>query len=165
MDALRRSPLHLAAEARDRQEVARLLAAGAAVDAVLAAGADVTALTTFQTTPLDALASGGGRAPAAARLDIIDRLFAAGCPIDAVDSTGRTALWHAAATGTPPLPAGEQAIRHRVLQHLLDLGADPTIAAHGTQGRPIDAARGLHQSKKYPIVWAEAEALPANAGP
>jgi len=187
VDAVRGSPLHVAAEARDRQEVARLLATGAAVDAcnyrkytplhmaagvgaaevvavLLAAGADASALTTFQTTPLHVAAAGGGRAPAAARLDIIDRLLAAGCPIDAVDSTGRTALWYAAATGTTPLPAEEQAIRYRVLQRLLDRGADPTIAAAGEQGRPIDAARGLHQSKRYRIVWAQAEALLDNSG-
>jgi hypothetical protein len=45
------------------------------------------------------------------------------------------------------------------LQYLLERGADAGIAAGGKQGRPIDAARGLHQTKKYRIVWAEGAAL------
>ena len=64
-----------------------------------------------------------------------------------------------AATGTAPWSAEQQAVRARVLQRLLDLGADPTIAANGMQGRPIDAARGLHQAKKCRIEWTEGAAL------
>ena len=179
MNALGEGPLHVAARAGDGHEVARLLTAGAVVDAgnyrmytplhiaagvaasevvalLLAAGADPAALSTFKTTPLHEAAHGGA---GAAQLEIIDRLLAAGCPINAVDNAGRTALWYAAATGTAPWPADRQAARYRVLRHLLDRGADPDIAAHGTQGRPIDAARGLHQAKKYRIEWAEGAAL------
>jgi hypothetical protein len=182
MDALGEGPLHIAARAGDGHEAARLMTAGAVVDAgnyrmytplhiaarvaaskvvalLLAAGADAGALSTFKTTPLHEVARGGAGATAEAQLEIIDRLVAAGCPINAIDNAGRTALWYAAATGTAPWPAERQAARYRVLQHLLDRGADPGIAAHGTQGRPIDAARGLHQARKYRIEWAEGAAL------
>jgi ankyrin repeat protein len=177
MDALREGPLHLAARAGDGQEAAQLIAAGAVVDVgnyrsytplhvaagmaaaevvtvLLAAGADARGLSTFKTTPLHEVAR-NRVGSAGNRLEIIDRLLAASCPINAVDSTGRTALWYAAATGTPSSPTGHP----RVLQHLLDRGADPNIAAHGTQGRPIDAARGLHQAKKHRIEWPEGAAL------
>jgi hypothetical protein len=89
----------------------------------------------------------------------IDRLLDAGCLIDAVDTAGRTALWYATGTGTMPWTPDQQATRFRVLQHLLDRGADPSIAARGAQGRPIDAARGLHQAKKYRHEWAQGAAL------
>jgi ankyrin repeat protein len=182
MDALREGPLHIAARAGDAQQVARLIAAGAVVDAgdyrmytplhlaariaasevvavLLVGGANPAALSTFKTTPLHEVARGGTGADADARLKIIDRLIAAGCPINSVDGTGRTALWYAAATGAAPWPAEQQAARYRVLQRLLDRGADADIAAHGMQGRPIDAARGLHQPRKYQIEWPEAAAL------
>ncbi|MEV4517211.1 ankyrin repeat domain-containing protein [Dactylosporangium sp. NPDC049525] len=181
MDALREGPLHVAAQAGDGPEVARLIAAGAVVDAgnyrrytplhvaagmaaaeavavLLAAGADAGALTTCNTTPLHEVARGGVGAAADA-VEVIDRLLAAGCPLNAVDNVGRTALWYAAATGTTPWPAEQQTARCRVLQHLLDRGADHRIAARGTQGRPVDAARGLHQAKKYRIEWAQGAAL------
>ncbi|MGI5238715.1 ankyrin repeat domain-containing protein [Dactylosporangium sp. CA-139066] len=181
MDALREGPLHVAAQAGDAQKAARLIAEGAVVDArnyrmytplhiaagmgasdvveaLLAAGADAGALTTFQGTPLHEVAHGRvGHGDA--RVEIIDRLLEAGCPLNAVDSTGRTALWYAAATGTTPWSPEQQATCFRVLQHLLSRGADPSIAARGMQGRPIDAARGLHQAKKYRITWAEGAAL------
>jgi ankyrin repeat protein len=182
MDVLREGPLHIAAQAGDAQKVARLVAEGAVVDAgnyrrytplhlaagiaasevvavLLAAGADAAALSTFKTTPLHQAARGGARATVDARVEVIDRLLAAGCSLDAVDSTGRTALWYAAATGTAPWPAEQQAARYHVLLHLLDRGADPGIQARGTQGRPIDAARGLHQPRKYRIEWADGVAL------
>jgi ankyrin repeat protein len=175
------SQLHAAARAGNEREVARLIAAGAVVDAgefrgrtplhlaagiaasevvamLLAAGADPTALSTFKTTPLHEMARGVVGA-ADARLGIIDRLLAAGCPINAVDSVGRTALWYAAATGTTPWSAEQLTVRGHVLQRLLDRGADPTIAANGLQGRPIDAARGLHQSRKFRVVWDAGVAL------
>ncbi|MEV6599518.1 ankyrin repeat domain-containing protein [Actinoplanes sp. NPDC051346] len=181
MDALREGPLHIAARAGDGPEVARLVAAGAVVDAgnyrkytplhiaagmaasgvvavLLAAGADASALTVFNNTPLHEVASGRvGTAEAA--LEIVDSLLGAGCPIDAVDSGGRTALWYAAATGTVPWAAGQHAVRLHVLRRLLDRGASPSIAARGEQGRPIDAARGLHQPDKYRIEWAQGAAL------
>jgi ankyrin repeat protein len=182
MDAVGEGPLHIAAKAGDGQEAARLVAAGAVVDigdyrrytplhvaarmgasevvaVLLAAGANAEALSTFKTTPLHEVARGAVGAVVDARLEIIDRLLAAGCPINAVDSTERTALWYAAATGTAPWPAEQQAARFRVLRHLLNRGADPRIAARGMQGRPIDAARGLHQAKRYRIEWAEGAAL------
>jgi hypothetical protein len=94
-----------------------------------------------------------------ARVEIVDRLLDAGCPLNAVDSAGRTALSFAAATGTTPWTPEQQATRFRVLQHLLERGADASIAAGGKQGRPIDGARGLHQVKKYRIEWTEGAAL------
>jgi ankyrin repeat protein len=187
-DALRRTPLHFAAEARNHAEVANLLVAGADVNAtdyrastplhvaasvgaadvvalLLGAGADPQARTAFEETPLHRLAAGGGLAPAAARLAIVDRLLTAGCPIDAVDSVNRTALWYAAATGTAEPAVEELTARYLVLERLLERGADPTIAAAGTQGRPSDAAKGLHQSRKYRRIWPEAVALLDGAGP
>ncbi|MGI5175906.1 ankyrin repeat domain-containing protein [Dactylosporangium sp. CA-152071] len=181
MTELRERPLHIAAQAGDAQEVGRLIAEDAAVDAgdsrsftplhvaagvgaaevvamLLDAGADARALTAFQDTPLHRVAHGLVGA-ADARVEIIDRLLDAGCPLDAVDTAGRTALWFAAATGTTPWTPEQQTTRFRVLQHLLERGADPSIAAGGKQGRPIDAARGLHQMKKYRIEWAEGAAL------
>jgi hypothetical protein len=62
------------------------------------------------------------------------------------------------------LVAGEEAARYRVLQHLLECGADAGIAARGSLGRPVEAARGLHQPKQYRIVWAEAAALLDDVG-
>ncbi|WP_186316188.1 ankyrin repeat domain-containing protein [Catellatospora sichuanensis] len=182
------TPLHVAAQARDHNEVVRQVAAGAAIDAcnyrkytplhvaagigaadmvayLLSAGANPSARTTFETTALHEAASGGGRAPARARLDIIDDLLAGGCPIDAVDSTGRTALWYAAASGTTQFPADERATRYLVLEHLLARGADPTIAASSTQGRPVDAAQGLHQPRRYRFVWIDAVDLLQGARP
>lgn len=181
MNALREGPLHIAAQAGDAQEVARLIAEGAVVDAgnfrlytplhiaaglgksevvaiLLDAGANAGALTVFQDTPLHQAAHGLAGA-ADACVEIIDWLLDAGCPLNAVDTAGRTALWFAAGTGTTPWTPEQQATRFRVLQHLLELGADPSIAAGGKQGRPIDAARGLHQMKKYRIEWAEGAAL------
>ena len=171
----------MAAKAGDGPEVARLLAAGAVVDAddyrrytplhlaagmaaaevvemLLAAGAGAMARSTFKTTPLHEVAH-GVVGSVDARLVIIDRLLAANCSINAVDNAGRTALWYAAATGTAPWSAEQLAVRGRVLRRLLDRGADPSIAASGLQGRPLDAAQGLHQARKYRIVWAQGAAL------
>ena len=147
------TPLHDAA-AMGAVEVVGLL---------LAAGADPAARNAFDDTPLHRIAAGGGLAPAQARLAIVDQLLDAGCPIDAVDSTGRTALWYAAATGTGEPAAQELATRLLVIERLLVRGGDPTIAARGTQGRPVDAANGLHQSRKYRRVWPEAVALLSSA--
>ncbi|GAA1536127.1 hypothetical protein GCM10009827_063190 [Dactylosporangium maewongense] len=181
MTELREGPLHIAARAGDAQKVGRLIAEGAAVDPgdsrsytplhvaagvgasevvamLLDAGADAGALTVFQDTPLHRVAHGLVGA-ADARVEIIDRLLDGGCPLDAIDTAGRTALWFAAATGTTPWTPEQQSMRFRVLQHLLERGADPSIAAAGKQGRPIDAARGQHQMKKYRIEWAEGAAL------
>ena len=187
MNELREGPLHVAAQAGDAREVARLIAQGAAVDAgnfrlytplhlaaglgaaevvamLLGAGADAGALTVFRDTPLHRVAHGAVGA-ADARVEIIDRLLDAGCPLNAVDTAGRTALWYAAGTGTTPWTPEQRATRFRVLQYLLERGADPSIAARGKQGRPIDAARGLHQMKKYRIEWAEGAALLERRGP
>ena len=188
VDDLLRTALHAAAETRNAGDVIRLLGDGNDVDPrdycyytplhlaagvgaaevvalLLAAGADPAALTAFRTTPLHDAAAGGGLAPVADRLAIIDRLLTAGSPIDAVDSSGRTALWYAAATGTTERAAEEQATRFRVLQLLLNRGADPTIAAAGTQGRAVDAAQGMHQAKKYRHAWPDAVALLQAARP
>jgi hypothetical protein len=187
-DPLLRVPLHFAAEARNDEQVANLLIGGAEVNAtdyrgntplhlaagvgaaevvalLLEAGARPSALNIFEQTPLHTLAAGGGLAAPAARVAIVDQLLAAGCPIDAVDSVNRTALWYAAATGTTERDVEEQPTRYLVLERLIERGADPTIAASGRQGRPIDAARGLHQSRKYRQVWPEAVALLEITGP
>ena len=181
MNALGEGPLHLAAQAGDVQKVARLIAEGAVLDArnsrmytplhiaagmgvsavaaaLMAAGADAQALTIFQTTPLHEVAR-GRVGSGDVRVEIIDRLLEAGCPLNAVDTSGRTALWYAAATGTTPRSPDQQDTGIRVLRHLLERGADPNIAARGMLGRPIDAARGLHQVKKYRIEWVEGAAL------
>src|SRR4051812_32538397 len=159
MNALREGSLHIAAQAGDVQEVARLIAEGAVVDAgnfrlytplhfaagmgasevvamLLDAGADAGALTVFQDTPLHRVAHGLVGA-AGARVEIIDRLLDAGCPLNAVDRAGRTALWFAAGTGTTPWTPEQQATRFRVLRYLLERGADASIAAGGKLGRPI----------------------------
>jgi ankyrin repeat protein len=174
--------MHLAAEAGDDERVGRLLAEGAEVDPLdyrhntplhraagvgaakvvallLMAGADPTARNTFEGTPLHEVAGGGGKKPAADRIGIIDRLLDDGCPVNAVDSTGRTALWYAAATGTVEPSPQEQTIRYLVLRHLLNRGADPTVAARGNNGRPVDAAAGRHQAARYRRVWAQAVEL------
>jgi ankyrin repeat protein len=186
VNELRESPLHVAAQEGDAQTAARLIAEGAAVDArnirmytplhvaagmgasevvaiLLDAGADAAALTVFQDTPLHRVAHGLVGA-ADARVEIIDRLLDAGCPLNAVDTAGRTALHLAAGTGTTPWTPEQQSTRFRVLEHLLQRGADPRIAAGGTLGRPIDAARGLHQVKKYRIEWVEGAALLEHCG-
>ncbi|MBK9031676.1 MAG: ankyrin repeat domain-containing protein [Myxococcales bacterium] len=141
--------LHRAAGVGQRELVALLLDRGA----------DARALNTYAATPLHEVAGGGGRRPAAARIAIVERLLAAGCPIDAQDSTGRTALWYAAATSTAAWPPDEARVRLAVLDALLARGADRTIAARGTQGTPLDAAHGRHQSKKYARAWPEAVAV------
>jgi ankyrin repeat protein len=122
-------------------------------------GADARALNCFAATPLHEVAHGGGLRQASARIAIIERLLAAGCPRDAQDSTGRTALWYAAATSTSEWPREEARARLAVLTYLLERGADRTIAARGSQGTPLDAARGRHQPKKYSREWPAAIAL------
>ena len=58
------------------------------------------------------------------RLEVIDRLLAAGTPVDAVDPVwGRQALRTAAANG-----------RSASVRHLLDLGADPSLLDAGGAG-------------------------------
>jgi ankyrin repeat protein len=181
MSEQRESPLHIAAQAGDVQKVARLIAERAAVEArsvrsytplhvaagmgesevvsmLLDAGADAAALTVFQETPLHRVAH-GLVGTADARVEIIDRLLDAGCPLNAVDTAGRTALYFAAATGTTPWTPEQQSTRFGVLKHLLERGADPGIAAGGKLGQPIDAARGLHQVKRHRIAWVEGAAL------
>jgi ankyrin repeat protein len=130
-----------------------------AVRALLDVGANATDVNVFETTPLHALAAGGGKAPAADRLEVVERLLAAGAVLDARDSSDRTPLWFAASTGTAPRPPDVMAARLAVLAHLLSLGADPKLQARGEQGTPLHAARGLHQSKRYRIAWPEAIAL------
>jgi ankyrin repeat protein len=181
-DALERTPLLMAAE-RGQVAIAELLLSAGAnasdvdyrkftplhraagvgalelVEQLLAGGADACALNVFESTPLHEVAGGGGRATVKKRIAIIERLLTAGAPLDARDTSGRTPLWLAAATTTVPLPPKVSKDRLAVLKFLLEKGADPTLAASGTQGTPIDAARGLHQQKKYRFVWPEAVAL------
>lgn len=64
-----------------------------------------------------------------------------------------------AATGTNDRAVEDRAARYLVLERLLERGADQSIAAAGTQGRPVDAAKGLHQGRKDRRVWPEAVAL------
>jgi ankyrin repeat protein len=174
--------LHVAAENGRAEIVAALLARGAQVDALdyrrntplhlaagmgfaetvrllLDAGAAATAANTFKSTPLHQLCSGGAGATAADRVASVDRLLAAGAELEACDSSGRTPLWFAAATGTSPLPAKVMKAKLAVVRHLLARGADPRRAAGGKMGTPLDAARGMHQAKQYRIVWLEAVAL------
>jgi hypothetical protein len=76
-----------------------------------------------------------------------------------LDSAGRTPLWFAAATGTAPRPATVMKARLALVKRMLALGADPRRQAQGMLGTPLDAARGLHQQKKYRFEWPEAVAL------
>lgn len=140
------TPLHLAA------------AVGAAdvVVTLLEAGADAAAENVYGNTPLHEIAGGGGVAEANTRLAIVDRLLAAGAPLEAGDSAGRSALWFAAATGTTAIPDSVRDARLAVIAALLTYGADPTRRARGELGTPMDAARGLHQRRQHRIVWPEA---------
>ena len=106
------------------------MAASEVVAMLLTAGANAAALTVFGDTPLHRVAHGLVGA-ADARAEIIDRLLDAGCPLNAVDTAGRTALWYAAGTGTTPWTPDQQATRFHVLQHLLDRGADPSRGGVG----------------------------------
>ncbi|WP_426513357.1 ankyrin repeat domain-containing protein [Dactylosporangium sp. McL0621] len=183
MDALRRGPLHLAAQAGDAQRVAQLIAEGTVVDArdsrmytplhiaagmghaevvaaLVAGDADAGALTTFRSTPLHAVAH-GRVGSGDARVEVVDSLLTAGCPLNAVDSSGRTALWYAASTGTTPWTPEQHATCFRVLQHLLERGADPNIAARGKQGRrstpPWDCTKPRStesNGSKAPRYWS-----------
>jgi hypothetical protein len=133
--------------------------AASAVRSLLAAGADPEVTSTYLTTPLHEIASGGGMASGDARVWIVAMLLDAGCQLDARDSSGRTPLWYAAATGTTTRPPGIDAARLAVVDELLRRGADPRVAAAGKQGTPVDAAHGRHQSRAYARVWPEAVAL------
>jgi ankyrin repeat protein len=114
-----------------------LVAAGARVDdiTVAAAAGDVTGWLCEDTPDQDRV-----RALVMAadheRLEVIDRLVAAGTPIDAVDETwGRQAIWTAAANGRP---AGVR----RLLAH----GADPNLrdTEHRTALHRCRASRPNH---------------------
>ena len=148
LDYRRHTPLHHAAG----------MGCAAAVRALLDAGADATAKNCFDDTPLQAIAGGGASASSKDGLDIVDRLLAAGADLEAADTAGRTPLWFAAATGTVQRPAAVMKTKLAILERLLERGADPSRQARGKMGTPIDAARGLHQAKKYRIEWAEAVA-------
>jgi ankyrin repeat protein len=140
------TPLHLAAG----------IGAADIVAALLDAGADARAESVFKDTPLHAIAAGGGVATADSRVAIVHRLLEAGASLEALDSTDRSPLWYAAATGTVAPPRAVMKARLAVVAALLAKGADPTSKARGEQGSPVEAARGLHQRKKYRIVWPEA---------
>jgi ankyrin repeat protein len=116
------TPLHLAAATASRKVVRLLLEAGAR--AAAASGA--------RDTPLHECA---GRADAQhARIAIATALLDAGCPIDAANRSGQTALWRAAANGDLG-----------VVRKLLARGANPSRRAKGQQGTALDAAQMFHQ--------------------
>jgi ankyrin repeat protein len=181
-DVVKRTLLHAAAEGARPDVVAVLLAHGAQVDALdykkntplhhaaamgcaaavrslLDAGAVATATNTYKETPLHRSCSGGATAMTKDRLDIVDRLLAAGADLEALESSDRTPLWFAAATGTSPQPAPVVKAKLAVVKRLLAMGADPRRQARGQMGTPLDAARGLHQQEKYRFEWPEAVAL------
>jgi ankyrin repeat protein len=131
------------------------------VEALLEAGAKADAVNAFKSTPLHAIAHGGGTAKANDRVAIVERLLDAGAKLEAKDSSGRTPLHFAAATGTLAQPPAIMKARLAVLKLLLDKGANPLRAS--PRETALDAARGLHQPKKYRIVWPEAVKLLENA--
>ncbi|MFL6591401.1 MAG: ankyrin repeat domain-containing protein [Luteimonas sp.] len=103
-DAIGRSALHEAALAGNLD----------ALDALLAAGADVQARDAHGRTPLLDAARG-------AHLQVLESLVAAGADVGAVDADGRGAL-ALASIGDAPTVA--------IVQRLIDLGADPSLADH-----------------------------------
>lgn len=150
------TPLHLAAGMALPKIVRRLLDAGA----------DAAARSGGRQTALHDLAANAAEASAADREATLELLLAAGCPLDACDSAGRTALYFAAATGTvKPAPTALKA-RLAILKRLLDAGADPR-AENGGQFKTrkeaflylIAAAQGQHQAAKYRQAWPEAVQL------
>ncbi len=100
------------------------------VDLLLKHGADPAALNTYNDTPLHACASGEGVKKAAARTAMAKMLIAAGSPVNAVNLSGQTPLWNAAARG-------DLALVRTLPAH----GADPKIRATGQQGTALDVAR------------------------
>lgn len=136
------------------------------VKRLLGAGANPKDLDTGGTTALHDLAQGGAGSRARDRIEVLKLLIKAGCPLDACDSAGRTALYFAASTSTvKPFPAVLKA-NLQFLEALLKAGADPCAVNRGQFKKPKDAflhliegARGLHQSAKYRVVWPEAVKL------
>lgn len=161
-DERQRTALHLAAE-KDKADIcALLLSHGAAVDAEdyrqntplhLAAAAaaaeavatlvdekaSVGATNSFVETPLHTVC--GEKDKAKKRSKIAGLLLAAGAQIDAQSKSGRTPLWKAASTGNVAL-----------IKDLLAAGADPSIAARGQQGTPLDAAREFKQEAAIKLL-------------
>jgi hypothetical protein len=133
------------------------------VKRLLDGGANPRALSAWQMrrTALHALTI-GGRNSARNRVATLKLLIKAGCPLDACDSIGSTALYFAAVTSTTkPSSANLQ-----FLEALLKAGADPCAENRGRfkdKKRAflylIEAARGLHQSAQDRIVWPQAVKL------
>lgn len=149
------TPLHLAAGMALPKIVRRLLQAGA----------DAATVTSSGNTALHDLANGEGGASATDRLATMKLLLDAGCPLDACDRAGRSALFFAAATGTMKPPPAVLKARLTVLEALLEAGADPCAGAlketdrRAAFVRLIGAARGLDQPARYRVVWPEAVTL------
>ena len=123
-------------DAKDYQQATPLHhAAGVAalkvVELLLEHGANPRAADTYEDTPLHKCADGAsGKKFANAQRKIAEKLIGAGSPVNAVNYSGQTALWHAAGQGNLPL-----------VRTLLAHGADPKIKAKGQQGTALDVAR------------------------
>ena len=115
-----------------------LIAAGAEVHGIeeAAAAGDVTDWL-VEGTPPDALVRALVMAAQHQRLDIIDRLIAAGVPVDATDPAFGGHPWTAASDGRPAS-----------VRRLLDHGADPDLRDPET-GLPLELCRRPRRGQRH----------------
>ena len=132
-------PLHHAARSGD----------ASIVELLLSHGANVRVRDTGKSTPLHWAAKGCLDSPKN-HVSVINQLIAAGSPIDPLDSTDRTPLWHASHYDKRHFTRPK--VRLAIIESLLIHGANPKRQSRGTLRTPIDAARGDNDSKG----WAKA---------
>jgi ankyrin repeat protein len=149
-----RTPLHVAAFARQREALRLLLAAGAhtaALDADRYDAVTIAAVADDEATLALLLGQGASAALTTSRYDgtaliaaahlghdgVVRQLIAAGAPLDHVNNLHWTALIEA-------VVLGDGGPRHRaVLQALLDAGANPRLTdREGRSARQLAEARG-----------------------
>lgn len=121
-----------------RKETPLHLAAGAGalkvVTLLLEHDAKARAMTEGRDTALHECA--GAEDASSARVAITNLLLDGGCPIDAANRSGQTALWRAAANGNIG-----------VVRALLARGANAKVCAKGQQGTALEAARMFDQGR------------------